>query len=86
MSIERKLSKVQTQAFIGFAKQRAELQEAFRGLAEAEREQVEMLRAHFGLPDGEYTVQQEPNGDVLLRRVEQPAEAAEDDEDSEAED
>ena len=76
MTIERKLSKSEVRVFIGLAQQRRELQAAFQEVAEAEQAQAELLRAHFGLPEGQYQVRQEQNGDVVLFRVEQAVDVA----------
>ena len=64
--IERKLSKVQIRTFVGLTQQREETQQVFREIAEAQAEQVEMLRVKYDLPEGEYQLRQEKNGDVLL--------------------
>ena len=70
--IERKLSKTQIRVFAALAQQRAELQAAFQEVVEAEKEQIETLRRHFGLPDGEYRLRQDPSGDVALYAVATP--------------
>lgn len=75
MTIERKLSKVQMRAFVGFTQQRQELVAAIQEVMEAEQAQLEMLRIHFDLPEGKYQVRQEQNNDVILFRVELAAEA-----------
>ena len=67
--IERKLSKTQGRIFIALAQQRQELQQAFREIVGAEREQIELLRQHYGLPDGQYRLRQEQNGDVVMYRA-----------------
>jgi hypothetical protein len=60
------LNKAQARVFIALAQQRQELQEAFREILDAEREQVEMLRARYGLPEGAYQIRQEPDGTLVL--------------------
>lgn len=81
--IERKLSKTQVRIFVALAQQRAELQQQFQEVVEAEREQIEMLRKQYGLPEGEYQIRQEQNGDVILFM--QPEDKAADPEDGKAE-
>ena len=71
--IERKLSKVQIRTFVGLTQQREETQQIFREIAEAQAEQVEMLRVKYDLPEGKYQIRQEKNGDVLLFKVAKPA-------------
>ena len=81
--IQRKLSKPQSTIFLSLAQQKAGIQQAmqqqqrtFMDLLEAEKEQLEMLRRHFDLPEGEYHVRQEPgDGALVLFRAEKPAEA-----------
>jgi len=72
--IERKLSKPQTRVFIALARQRNELQAAFQEVLDAEKDQIEMLREHYELPEGEYQVQLSPDGEAVLRFVEPPKE------------
>jgi len=72
--IERKLSKTQGRIFIALAQQRQELQQAFREIVEAEQEQIELLRQHYDLPEGQYRLRQEENGDVIMYRVQETAE------------
>jgi hypothetical protein len=78
--IERKLSKTQVTVFAALAQQRAELQQQFQRAVEAEREQIEMLRKQYGLPEGEYQIRQEQNGDVIMfmQPEVQPADPEED--------
>lgn len=66
-SIQRMLSKPQGRVFIALAQQRAELQAAFQEVLEAEREQIEMLRRKYDLPEGlDYQVRQEADGALVL--------------------
>ena len=67
--IERKLSKAQTRVFLALAQQRQELQNLLNEIAGAEREQIELLRQHYSLPEGVYRLRQEPDGSVVLYRV-----------------
>jgi len=70
--IERKLSKAQTRVFLALAQQRQELQNLLNEIVGAEREQIELLRQHYGLPEGQYRLRQEQNGDVVMYRVQEP--------------
>jgi hypothetical protein len=81
--IERKLSKTQVRIFVALSQQRAELQQQFQEIVEAEREQIEMLRKQYGLPEGEYQIRQEQNGDVIMFM--QPEDKPADAEDGKAE-
>jgi len=73
--IQRTLSKAQSMAFFALARQKAELQEAFRELVAAEAEQVEMLRVRYGLPEGRYSIRQEAGGEIVLFAVPEPEKA-----------
>lgn len=73
--IQRTLSKTQSMAFFALARQKAELQEAFRELVAAEAEQVEMLRVRYGLPEGRYSIRQEAGGEIVLFAVPEPEKA-----------
>jgi hypothetical protein len=70
--IERKLSKTQKRIFVALAQQGQELQEALLEVAEAEREQMEILRTRYELPEGTYKLRQEQNGDVVMYRQADP--------------
>lgn len=73
--IERKLSNPQVRIFMALSGQRMELQKQFQEILDAEKEQIEMLRKHFELPEGEYQIRQEPTGDVIMFLVEPEKEA-----------
>ena len=79
--IERKLSKSQTRVFLALAQQRQELQNLLNEIVGAEREQIELLRQHYDLPEGQYRLRQEQNGDVVLYRANDPAKNEEDGDD-----
>jgi len=70
--VERILSKTQKRIFVALAQQRAELQDAFQEVAEAERDQIEMLRERYGMPEGTYQLRQENDGRVVLYRQAEP--------------
>ena len=67
--IERKLSKTQKRIFIALSQQKQRLNEQFAEIVEAEQEQIEMLRQRYDLPEGEYQLRQEQNGDLVLFAV-----------------
>lgn len=69
MTIQRKLSKTQARVFIALAQQRRELQAAWQEVQQAEGEQVEMLRRHYDLPEGEYRLRQDEDGSLSLVRA-----------------
>jgi len=73
--IQRTLSKAQGRVFIALAQQKAELQQAFKEVLEAEQEQVEMLRVRYGLPEGRYSIRQEAGGEIVLFVVPEPEKA-----------
>jgi hypothetical protein len=64
--IERKLSKGQARVFYALNQQRVELEHAFQEVIEAEREQIEMLRKMYELPEGEYQVKSEADGSLVM--------------------
>ena len=75
LAIERKLSKPQKRIFVGLSQQRLEAIQAIQEVEDAEREQIEMLRVKYGLPEGEYKVRQNKGtGDLILYAVPQPSE------------
>jgi len=76
--IERKLSKTETRVFLALAQQHQELQNLLNEIVSAERDQIELLRQHYGLPEGQYRLRQEKNGDVVLYRANDPAKDEED--------
>jgi hypothetical protein len=74
--IERRLSKTQIRIFVALARERQRLQEEFQDIAEAENEQIEMLRQKYSLPEGRYQVRSDPDGSaVIFRAPDPPAEA-----------
>jgi hypothetical protein len=75
--IQRKLNKSQILVFAALEQQQMELQSAFQELVKAKGEQIEMLRVHFGLPEGKYQIARQPEGSVAIVRVETPGEAKE---------
>lgn len=80
--IERRLSKQQRRVFVALARERQRLQAAFQEVIIAEQQQVEMLRAYYDLPDGQYQIREEANGTAVLFRVpDPPAEADKDPDD-----
>ena len=72
--IERTLSKTQKRIFVALSQQKQRLNEQFAEIVEAEQEQIEMLRVKYGLPEGEYQLRQEQNGDLVLFAVPEPEE------------
>lgn len=64
--IERKLSKTQARVFYALKQQRVEIEQAFQEVIEAEREQVEMLRKMYELPEGKYLVKSEADGSLVM--------------------
>jgi hypothetical protein len=65
--MEKKLTESQVRVFVALAEQKAKVQQEFERILEAEQEQVELLRAAFGFPDGEYTLRQSDDGVMLLK-------------------
>lgn len=74
MAIERTLSKTQKRIFVGLSQQRQEAIQALQEINEAQNEQIEMLRQKYDLPEGEYQIRQERNGDVVMFAVPKPKE------------
>jgi small-conductance mechanosensitive channel len=74
--IERILSKTQGRTVLALVRERDEItrnaQEQINELNEAIDEQVDMLRAHFDLPEGKYEIVGNPQ-EIKLRRVEDKA-------------
>jgi hypothetical protein len=64
--IERKLSKSQGRVFLALHQQKMELQAAYQEVIAAEGEQIEMLRKHFELPEGEYIVKNTADGGLVM--------------------
>lgn len=77
--VKQKLSKGQTRIFVALHQQRVEIEHAFQEIIEAEREQVEMLRKIYELPEGEYLVRSEADGSLVMfmKPKDQPAEPKE---------
>lgn len=67
--IQRTLSKTQKRVFVALSRQKDELGQAFQEVLEAEKEQIEMLRKHFDLPEGRYDLRQEDDGSVVIYQV-----------------
>ena len=63
---EHTLTSTETRVFAALTAQKQALTQAFDEVLEAEREQCEYLRRKHGLPEGEYSVRQEPDGSVVL--------------------
>lgn len=83
--IERKLSKTQSRVFMALAAQKQELQQAFQEVVTAEQEQIEMLRAKYDLPEGDYQLRQEQDGTVVMFAMPEEAEEAEEAEEGDGE-
>ncbi len=77
MSIERVLSKSQARAVIAMVRERErimhEANEQIGEINAALDEQAEMMRAHFGLPEGAYIFEGNPNGVTLKMKPEEKA-------------
>lgn len=70
---KQKLSNGQAKVFYMLVQQKMELERAFQEVQEAEREQVEMLRTMYALPEGEYAVIREADGSLaMIRQAEEP--------------
>ena len=66
---EHILTNSEARVFAALALQKQQLQATFAEVVEAEVEQCEYLRLKHGLPEGEYSVRQEPDGSVVLFAV-----------------
>ena len=68
--MKTKLTTAQVLVFIGLNKQRAEVEKLFTELIQAEQEQLSILAAKYGLPEGAYTIQQEGEEFYLVPKEE----------------
>ena len=69
-----KLSKTEVRTITGLVMQRQELAMVMQEVADAEREMVSVMADRRGLPEGDYVVIQNGNGDLLLQKREEKKE------------
>jgi len=69
-----KLSKTEVRTISGLAIQRQEIMAAMQEVADAEREMVGVMADRRGLPEGDYVVIQDGNGELLLQKREEKKE------------
>lgn len=66
MTIQRTLSKSRSRALLALERQKQELEAAFRESTEAQTELVELYRRELGLPEGQYQLKLEGEGQITL--------------------
>jgi len=69
-----KLSKTEVRTIAGLGMQRQELMAAMQEIADAEREMVSVMTDRRGLPEGDYVIIQDGNGELLLQKREEKKE------------